>query len=64
MDESETDKVDVVYLTNTAGGGPRWEITGTGMSAYYCTGGGQFPDEAVVSGLSVDITVIDLFPGS
>jgi len=59
-----TDKVDVVYLTDVAGGGPRWEITAAGASAFYCTGGGQFPVEVVVLGLNVDITVIDVDPGS
>ncbi len=64
VEESETVKVDVVYRTDVADGQPGWKITAENASAYYCTGGGQFPDEVVVSGLDVNITVVDLFPGS
>ena len=56
LDDMNSDRVDVVYRT----GPPRWEITAVDASAFYCTGGGQFPVEVVVSGLDVNITVIDL----
>ena len=55
-------KVNVTYLTDPAGGGPRWEIWSDGEeTALYCTGGGQFPDQEPMSALlvPVSITVFD-----
>ena len=61
LDDINSDRVDVVYLTDAPA---RWEITAQNATAFFCTGGGQTPAEDRVLGLDVDITVIDVDPSS